>query len=396
MECMQYIKRFLEKSIKKSISKGKSILLLGPRQTGKTTLIKQLSSDLYISFVRPDVRQRYEKAPELLLGEIEGESKKSKKGKLPLVVLDEIQKVPIMLDVVQDIIDNKKAQFILTGSSARKLRRGENVNLLPGRVLSFKLDPLMIGELPEINLHDLLMYGSLPAIVQIKNNAEIEKELESYVVAYLEEEVRAESIVRNLGPFARFLELSASESGNIINLRKLSQEIGISHTTIASYFQVLEDCLIVEKVEPISVSKTRKKLTKSDKYLFFDLGVRRIAAKEGIKQPKELLGKLFEQFIGLELIRHSRLYGRTNRIYFWRDPDGPEVDWVLNKDGGYFPIETKWTDTPTKNDIKHIKVFMSEYKNSKTGFLICQAERKVKLDENIFAISWKQISELFT
>ena len=122
MECMQYIKRFLEKSIKKSVLKGKSILLLGPRQTGKTTLIKQLSSDLYISFVRPDVRQRYEKAPELLLGEIEGESKKSKKGKLPLVVLDEIQKVPIMLDVVQDIIDNKKAQFILTGSSARKLR----------------------------------------------------------------------------------------------------------------------------------------------------------------------------------------------------------------------------------------------------------------------------------
>lgn len=392
MECVQYIKRLLDKNIKRSILKGKSILLLGPRQTGKTTLIKQSPSDLYISFIRPDVRQRYEKAPELLFGEIEG---KSKKRKLPLVVLDEIQKVPIMLDVVQDIVDSKKAQFILTGSSARKLRRGENVNLLPGRVLSFRLDPLMIDELPEMSLNDLLMYGSLPAIAQIKDDSEKESELESYVVTYLEEEVRAESIVRNLGPFAKFLELSASESGNIINLRKLSREIGISHTTIASYFQILEDCLIIERIEPLTVSKTRKKLTRSEKYLFFDLGIRRVAAREGLKQPKEILGKLFEQLIGLELIRHSRLYGRTNKICFWRDPDGPEVDWVLNRGGIYFPIETKWTDTPTKNDIKHIKVFMSEYENSKAGYVICQVERKVKLDENIFAISWKHINEVF-
>lgn len=396
MECMQYIARSLENNVKKAISKGKSILLLGPRQTGKTTLIKQINNDLYISFIRPDIRQRYEKSPELILGEIEALDKKKKP---PLIVLDEVQKVPRILDVVQDIVDNKKARFILTGSSARKLRRGQDVNLLPGRVLSLKLSPFMIDELPSLrsnDLHNLLMYGSLPGIVQIKNNSEKEQELESYVTAYLEEEIRAEAVVRNLGPFARFLELAASESGDIINLRKLSQEIGVSHTTIASYFQILEDCLIIEKIEPLTISKTRKKLTRSNKYLFFDLGVRRLAAKEGIKQPKEILGKLFEQFIGLELIRHSRLYaGRTNKICFWRDPDGPEVDWVLDKEGEYFPIEVKWTDSPSKSDIKYLKIFMSEYKNSKEGYLICQVERKIKLDENIFAIPWQEITKAF-
>src|SRR3989338_2958241 len=282
MECMQYISRILEKNIINLIkNKRKSILLLGPRQTGKTTLIARFKSDLFISLIRPDVRQRYEKNPELLVGEIE--SLDTHKKKCPLVILDEVQKVPVILDVVQDIIDNKKANFILTGSSARKLRRGSNVNLLPGRVLSLRLDPLTCSELKEIKLMDLLMYGSLPGIVALKDPRDREFELESYVVTYLEEEVRAESIVRNLGPFARFLELSASESGNIINLRKLSQEIGVSHTTIGAYYQILEDCLIAERIEPLTRSKTRKKLTKSEKYLFFDLGIRRVAAREGTR-----------------------------------------------------------------------------------------------------------------
>ena len=219
-------------------------------------------------------------------------------------------------------------------------------------------------------------------------------DLESYVMTYLEEEVRAEAIVRNLGSFARFLEYAASESGNIVNLRKLSQEIGVSHTTIGEYYQILEDCLIVERIEPLTKSKTRKKLSKGQKYLFFDLGVRRLSAREGTKLSRETLGGLFEQFVGLELLRSSRFSDEKIRIRYWRDPDGPEVDWVIEKEGTYIPVEVKWTKTPIPKHIKHLKVFLSEYENAKKGYLICQTPRKVKLDDNIVAFPWQQMNDL--
>lgn len=391
MDGMQYRHRFQEEKIKKALKRNKSVLLLGPRQTGKTTLIKKIGGDLLISLVTPEVRQRYEKSLELLSKEINALNTKKR---MPIVFIDEVQKVPQLLDSIQDIIDNKKANFIITGSSARKLRRGPNVNLLPGRVISVKLDPLTINESPLKGLNHFLIYGSLPSIISIENLSDKETDLESYVINYLEEEVRAEAIVRNVGSFARFLELAASEAGNIINLRKLSQEIGVSHTTIASYYEILEDCLIIERIQPITKSKTRKKLTRSQKYLFFDMGVRRLAAQEGIKPSKEQLGKLFEQFIGIELIRCSRISLKKARIRFWRDPDGPEVDWVIEEEGIYTPIETKWTDSPKDSDIKHLKTFLSEYKNTKEAYLICQTPRRLKLDENIFAIPWQEVDEL--
>ena len=145
--------------------------------------------------------------------------------------------------MAQDLIDRGRANFILTGSSARKLRRGARINLLPGRVAALRIDPFSLLELPAKDLHERLLYGSLPGILSVGNNVDRETDLESYVTTYLEEEVRAEAVVRNLGDFARFLELAASESGGIINLRKLSQEIGVAHTTIGAYYQILEDCL---------------------------------------------------------------------------------------------------------------------------------------------------------
>ena len=296
---MDYIARLLEEKIQHSLNRNKSVLLLGARQTGKTTLINRFTADLTISFIQPDVRQRYEKSPQLLENEIGAIS--LAKGK-PLVVLDEIQKVKDILDVVQNLIDKNQANFILTGSSARKLRHGTQINLLPGRVTALKIDPFNLLEFPSDDLNERLLFGSLPGILATQNDSDRETDLQSYVTTYLEEEVRAEAVVRNLGHFARFLELAASESGNIINLRSLSQEIGVAHTTIGAYYQSLEDCLIAERIEPLTQSKTRKKLTKSEKYLFFDLGVRRVAAKEGTKLPRDTMGKIFEQFIGLELL----------------------------------------------------------------------------------------------
>ena len=390
---MKYIPRLIEHSIQKALQRNKSVLLLGARQTGKTTLINNLKGDLYISFIRPEIRQRYEKHPSLLGGEIEALGSKGK-GSRPLVLLDEVQKVPAILDIVQDLIDRKIANFILTGSSARKLRHSRTINLLPGRIISLKLDPLTLRETPNDTLKNHILYGSLPGIIQVARNQNRETDLESYVTAYLEEEIRAEAIVKNLGSFARFLEYAASESGMIVNFRKLSNEIGVSHTTIASYYEILEDCMIAERIEPISTSKTRKKLTKTQKYLFFDLGVRRLSAHEGAEPPRETLGKLFEQFIGLEILRCARLCRKKTKLRFWRDPDGPEVDWVIENENTLTPVEVKWTPTPSQKDIKHLNVFLSEYKNAKMAYLVCQTSRKVKLGDRIFALPWQLVDDL--
>src|SRR3989338_5544887 len=156
---MKYIHRFLEERIHHTFERGKSVLLLGARQTGKTTLINRFKHDLLISFVPPDIRQQYEKSPHLLKGEVEALAAPAA-GKRPLVILDEVQKVPGILDVVQDLIDRGKANFILTGSSARKLRRGAQVNLLPGRVVAFRMDPFSLQEVPAKNLNERLIFGS--------------------------------------------------------------------------------------------------------------------------------------------------------------------------------------------------------------------------------------------
>ena len=375
--------------MRQTLARGRSILLFGARQTGKTTLAHRLSPQLAISLVQPDVRLRYEKAPGLLRGEVEALTVDNP-GLPPLVLLDEVQKVPELLDAVQDLIDRQIARFILTGSSARKLRRRSQPNLLPGRVAVFQLDPLALPEYQSGTIEERLLDGTLPGLVAVAVVADREQDLQAYVTAYLEEEIRAEAVVRNLGSFARFLELAAAESGGIINLRRLASDIGVAHTTIAAYYQILEDCLIAERIEPLTTSATRKKLTRSDKYLFFDLGVRRLAAREGRQILPNRWGSLFEQFVGLELLRWSRAQAPGVRIRFWRDPSGPEVDWVVDRAGQYIPIEVKWSDSPTARDVRHLHCFLDEYPTAGCGYVVCRAPRKMKLSERVWALPWQE------
>ncbi len=390
------IHRLLENALLKYLGKGKSILLLGPRQTGKTTLINQLSFTRLISLANPQERLRYEKQPELLTAEMEALAAASA-GQRPLIVVDEIQKIPFLLDAIQDLIDRKIAQFVLTGSSARKLRKGTQVNLLPGRVIPLRLDPLLQSEIPTelCELNHLILDGCLPEIVLEKDAQMRETLLDAYVTIYLEEEIRAEARVRELGLFARFLELAASESGKIVNLSKLSQEIGVSHSTIAGYYQILEDCLIVERIEPITTSKVRKKLSRSQKYLFYDLGVRRVAAREGRRLSRDQLGHLFEQYVGLELIKLLRLSYPRFVLKYWRDPGGPEVDWVVETDSGYIPIEIKSTTAPGVQDAKYLQIFLNEYPQAKQAYIICQSPHPMKIASNITALPWQRLAEIF-
>lgn len=392
MATMKYINREIQGPLEHHIKRGKSILLLGPRQTGKSTLLEHIGADLFISLVLPSVRLRYEKDPSLLYGEIEALHEKLKKS--PLIMLDEVQKVPALMDVAQALIDSKKAQFVLTGSSARKLKRKGTMNLLPGRVVQMKLDPFTYEESEHDDLETRLLYGSLPGIVSVKNRKDKEVDLQSYVETYLEEEVRAEALVRQMGSFTKFIEYAGLESGNMIKFRAPSQEIGVSHTTIASYFEILEDCLIIERIEPIIRSTTRKRLTKSNKYLIFDLGVRRLCAAEGTKLIPERWGQIFEQYVGLELVRNTRIKN-SGKVRFWRDHDGPEIDWVVEKEHRYIPVEVKWTDSPAIQHAKHLITFMDEYDNCSKGYIVCRTNRPVKITNGITAIPWNEIDSIF-
>ena len=389
-----FVPRSLLPLLDKLIMQGKSILLLGPRQVGKTTLLSHVIATQKISFIAPRTRLLYEKDPSRLADEVRALPRVM--GEKPLLIIDEVQKVPSIMDVVQELIDEQAAQFILTGSSARKLKRGEHSNLLPGRVVPLYLDPFSYDEIESTQpaLIDLLSDGALPQIVLCSDQAERAMLLDAYVSLYLEEEIRAEALVRNLATFARFLELAAAESGQIVNFSKISQQLGIAHTTVANYYQILEDCLIAHRIDPYTKSSTRKKLTTSSRYVFFDLGVRRMAALEGRDVPIESLGRRFEQFIILELIKLTRLYTDRTHVLFWRDPDGPEVDIVLQTQDTLIPIEVKWTDRPTLNDARHLRTFLKEYPNVTKGYIICNTPSRLQLDSNIQALPWQLLSSI--
>lgn len=396
---MVYIKRLLGAHARKALARGKSILLLGARQTGKTTFVhEELQPDIKISFASRTMRLRYEKNPELLEHEIQ--SALSKFTRPPIIFIDEVQKIPAIMDSVQYIIDNKWAQFILSGSSARKLKSGTEINLLPGRVVFFNLAPLTYQEIPDnnLNIEDILIFGSLPGIILEQDLENKELDLLSYVTTYLEDEIRAESTVRNIGHFAQFLQIAAGESGKNCNMTKLSHDVGVAATTISNYFQILVDCLIAHRIEPITETSTKRRLISSTRYLFFDLGVRRVCANEGTKLPARLLGDLFEQYVGLQLLAYRDLNNRLAKLRYWRDSAGPEIDYVLEIERKYIPIEVKWSTAPTLQDAKHLIKFLKEYPNATEAYIICRTTAEYVLGDNnnIKVIPWKQLHTLFT
>jgi len=391
---MEKIIRNILPALQATLKRGKSILLLGPRQVGKTTLLKDLAIDLNLSLARPALRQQYEQNIESFTQEIESLS--ASLNRIPVIAVDEIQKVPELIDAAQDLIDRGIAQFVLTGSSARKLKQQHQLNWLPGRVVYFHLDPLSVPELPSSyqNITDILTYGCLPGIAIETENTFRERDLESYVVTYLEEEVRQEALVRKLGDFAKFLQLAAAESGQVANFNNISRDIGVAQTTIAAYYQILEDCLIMRRIEPfLKAGSTRRRLAKAAKYLFFDLGVRRVAAYEGSKANSTTMGHWFEQFVGLELLHLANNQEKRIILNFWRDLEGREVDWVLSYQDKIIPIEVKWTQDPSIKDARHLKTFLQDY-DIKQGYIVCRCTKPRKLDEQITALPWQDLSRI--
>lgn len=389
------IERSIKNQIVTTLNRGKSVLIFGARQTGKTTLLKTFGADIHISLAKAENRYKYE--ADLASFSREIVFLQQQLGKKPLVFLDEFQKIPALMDSIQDLIDEEVAQFILTGSSARKIRKHTEINLLPGRVIIFYMDPISLVELPaqNKNIDELLMYGSLPSILCEPEVNIKEQELRSYSHIYLAEEIEAEAAVRKIGKFANFLQLSAAESGCNANFLKMSNELGVSRITIESYYQVLEDCLVAYRLPAYTKSTTRKRLTKSNKYLYFDLGVRRLCAKEGTQPTREHRGHLFEQFVGLELIRHKNLTQGVEEIYYWRDYNGVEVDYILEFNGQLIPIKVKYSNKPHVKMINHLTTFIEEHPQAHKGYVICNCDIPQQISETVSALPWHLLWQVF-
>jgi predicted AAA+ superfamily ATPase len=376
---------------------------------GKTTLIKSLLIDrkdvISLPLQDPDIRRKYEADPGLLTRE--GRDWSPPKT----LFIDEVQKVPELLDAVQYLVDEGKANAILTGSSARKLRRA-GANLLPGRVKSFHLDPLTWSELGwakenrikalavpfsappvEYTLEESMAFGSLPGIVTRKEEEERWDYLEAYASSYLEEEVRAEALTRKLGAFGRFLQLAASESGTSPNFSKLSMEAGVSAPAIREFYSILQDTLIVERVDPY-LKNARKRILATPRFYLFDTGVRnnlaglRLDAETAMAQK----GILFEHAVVLEIIRRIRLLRKKHRVCFWRTSGGAEVDCVIDMGDEVIPIEIKASERVRLGELKGLVNFLEDYRTvARHGYVIFQGSHPLQLTENITALPWQYL-----
>lgn len=399
------IERNLEKELKETISQRRSFFLFGPRQTGKTTLLNHIATQyknvLTYSFLEIPLRQRAEQHPEFLRQEIEASSPE-------IIIFDEVQKVPEILDEVQYMIDKYRLIFLITGSSARKLRR-KNVNLLAGRAITFRLDPLDIFERKSFvkdfqsldSLKDILSYGDMPEVALLTEDQKfslVENLLRSYVETFLEEEIRMETLVRKIGIFGNFLRLAAEMSGRILSFRELSQDLGVTHNTISSFYEILHDCMIVERIPPLIPSKSRRRLSKASKYLFFDIGIRNAAAqlitREGAN--REEWSQRFEEWIGLSLIRYLRSQNLRGGLYYWRDHNGPEIDWVVEYENRWIPVEVKFVENPQQKQTRHLELFLNENEDrASKGFLVYLGKRPRKISEKITAIPWFDLYRVF-
>lgn len=363
-----------------------SFFLLGPRQVGKTSLIKAtLQYDVYINLILHSEYLRYAKNPSILSAEIKT---LSKKGKIKIVV-DEVQRCPDLLNEAQALIDDLDVQFIFSGSSARKLKR-TGANLLGGRALTFHLHPFTYEELGEkFVLDDALQFGTLPRVALANSQREKTLFLRAYIETYLKEEIQQEALTRNVPAFSRFLELAAFENGNILNFNNISREVGVSSKAIKEYFQILEDTLIGFFLYPYAKSH-RQRLIAHPKFYFFDCGVVSALKNQiqaGIVKGTYPYGMMFEHFILLETRRLIDYRGREVKTTFFRTSDGGEVDLILEFANSLWAVEIKSGTEPTSSDISGLKSFIKDH-NFDRAICVCQTPRPYKIGKVEF-LPWQ-------
>jgi uncharacterized protein len=382
---MAHIKR----TLKIDLPLAQSAFLWGARKTGKSTYLKQhFPHSIVYDFLNTDVLIAFTKRPALLREQLLARSPEELSHP---VILDEVQKVPHILDEVHWLIENKKIRFILCGSSARKLKRG-HANLLGGRAWRYELFPFTSAEVKEMCLLRALNQGLIPDHYA-QDFADSQRSLEAYVNMYLKEEVFDEGLTRNIPAFSRFFDAVGYSHGELINYANIARDCGIDAKTVKEYYQILVDTLLGTMIEPFKRRQSRQIITKAPKFYLFDVGVAGKLTKRHIVTEKGIeFGKAFEHLLLMELIAY-RSYGEADfDINFWRTKTGYEVDFILG--GGSVAIEVKSSDCVRRKDIRGLSAFIEEHRPARS-FVVCHETRKRKVDEILF-LPWREfLSELW-
>lgn len=335
-----------------TLPKG-SFFLFGPRGTGKTTWLHQaLPEALVVNLLEPETYREMAARPERLRELVLGNRDRRD------VVVDEVQRVPELLHVVHDLMERRLApRFVLTGSSARKLRRG-GVDLLAGRAVVRTLHPFLAAELPKFDLTRSLEHGLLPLVVA---SHEPRETLAAYVAAYLEQEVKAEGLVRNIGSFARFLEVVSFSHAGVLNASAVARDSAIHRKTVEGFLEVLQDLLVAFQV-PVFTRRARRETAAHPKFFLFDAGVFRSLRPRGpLDRPEEIRGAALEGLVAQHLRAWIAYSSRDMALYYWRTRSGVEVDFVVYGAGGFWAFEVKNAARVRPEDVRGLRTLMADY-----------------------------------
>lgn len=330
-----------------------TFFLWGPRQAGKTTLLRAgFSEALWIDLLKADEYRRYATRPELLRQELDAQPQ------MRAVVIDEVQKVPALLDEVHWLIENRQLGFALCGSSARKVRKG-HANLLGGRAARYELFGLVSAELGQaFDLTRLINHGYLPRFYLAERPQRL---LHAYVADYLKEEIAAEGLVRNLPAFSTFLEVAALSDAEIVNSSTIARECGVSSHTVQSYFEILVDTLLGRWL-PAYTKRPKRRTVQSPKFYFADVGVvNDLARRRDLEPGNAQFGKAFENWVHHELVAYNAYHELYAPLSYWRLTTGVEVDFVI--DDLRAAVEAKATRSVTSDDLKGLRQLRAEHPN---------------------------------
>jgi predicted AAA+ superfamily ATPase len=360
----------------------KSLLLLGARQVGKSTLARALGPDVIINLADEPTFLAYAKDAGRLGREVAALARGS------CVFIDEIQRLPSLLNTIQALIDaGHQHRFLLTGSSARKLKRG-GANLLPGRVVLEHLDPLSVWELgPAFDLDRALTVGTLPGIYA--DTSSPYDTLETYATVYLREEVQAEALVRDVGSYARFLDLAAEASGQWVNYSKLSSDAEIPKETVRRYYEILEDTLVAFRLSPFAPRRSARHVSQRDRFLIFDVGVRNaLLGTLRRRQTTTERGLLFEQLVLLQCLYYVRGHRLPWRVLSYRTDAGAEVDGVIDTGDVLIAIECKLARNVAHADLRGLRSFAAVAHRPVRAFVVFTGDRAQRLADAVTAVPY--------
>jgi uncharacterized protein len=375
------VDREFKRLLEIALPAGQSAFLWGARKTGKSTYLRTMFPDsVRFDLLETDVMLDLAKRPSLLRERLLAVSPRQLQAP---VIIDEVQKVPQLLDEIHWLIENKKLRFILCGSSARKLRRGR-VNLLGGRAWRYEMHPLVSVEVPDLDLLRALNRGLVPAHYL---EPEYRRSLGAYVRDYLEQEVFDEGLTRNIPAFARFFDAMSYSHGELTNFANIARDCGVDAKTVKEYYQILVDTLLGTFIEPFKTRQERQVITKAARFYLFDVGIAGAVTRRHIPDERgEQFDRAFEHFVLMELLAHRSYRDLDYDIHFWRTKSGLEVDFVLGR--GEVAVEVKGTTRVDPAEFRALRAFRDDHRPRK-ALMVCN-ERRPRVHDGVDVLPWRE------